>query len=264
MKRPLADFRPIGPVYKQRDSNYITVSDLAQMSSINHYNPIKWAGKTPNRLYHNTDEAGMKGILSEQAFSTGDVFLGASVGEVFGDFTLVFDGETAVDEGFSPRTFLIDEQGEYKDYDNPNIFKTDQGAIWNERLIGCYPEDLWDSFEYPNAGSRCNPNLEIPFDVYTFPFNVFGLEPSGTTNANEPPIVNLSGVMQETFVLANGEQSLSTNDIGLQYIMYTDEVVNDDIAEDVAKAVGVEVITNEEAISMFPELTSDEPTYNLV
>lgn len=266
MGRPFESIRPFGPfVFNERasETDGISVSDLRQLSQVDDYDPVQWVGKTPERLYHNTDEAAVKSILSSGKFDTQDVFLGANVGEVFGDFTLIFDGESAIDSGFSPRTYIVDEEEIYKEENNPDIFKTDKGVIWNERHTGCYPKSLWDTFDYSGAESRCNPNLDYPFDVYITTINEFAIRPTGTLEVNKPHRLDLSGIMQQTFALALGDKDIQVSDVGLEYIMYTDAGVNDIIAENMADAVGVEAISNDKAVEMFPELTSDTPVYDM-
>lgn len=274
MRRPLRNSRPIGPLFSFDGDKPITVKDLRHMGQVDHYDPIEWAGETPERLYHNTDVKSIESIGKTGMFKTSEdhlnnVFLGANVGEVFGDFTLVFDGEACVNEGFSPRTYLIDEKKIYKTSEQGDYYETDRGVIWDERLIGCYPEPLYSSFKYPNTGSRCDPVLDIPFDVYCFAMSVFGLEPTGELEVEEPPTINLSGAMQQTFVRDIDKMSIKLSDLDVKYIMYPDrenqELLshNSEIASEVAAMLDVKPITNRQAVDMFPELSSDKPAYKL-
>lgn len=273
MKRPFASKRPIGPFATSKSNTPVTIVDLRQKGKADHYDPINWAGKIPNHLFHNTNFRGVEGIMTDEQFSTGDeslnnIFLGATVEERFGDFTFVFDGQDCVDKGFSPRTYLIDEEGKYKESDMQEYYKTNRGVIWDERLVGCYPEQLYSSFNYPNTESRCDPNLSVPFDVYVSQPSAFGLEPTGEIEVNQNPEINLAGVMQQTFVRDIASGPMSIYSLGVSHIMYVDRMQDDltthnnEIAEVAASELGVEAISNKEAVDMFPQLTAGKAIYD--
>lgn len=273
MKRPFADQRPFGPFASLNSNSPITIRDLRERGEVDHYDPINWAGKTPQHLFHNTDFRGVKGIMASGELSTGEnapdnIFVGATVEERFGDFTFVFDGEDCIDRGFSPRTYLIDEEGKYKDSNRGDYYNTNRGIVWNERFIGCYPEPLYSSFKYPNTGTRCNPDLDIPLDVYAVMIDPFRLEPTGSLQVNRNPEINLAGAMQQTFVrdLTDGPIDIST--LGASHMMYVDRKQdkltshNREIAEVAASKLGIEPITNKEALDEFPQLTAGKPIYD--
>jgi len=275
MKRPFRDRRLLGPfVASSNSDNYLTIGDLRDMGKADHYDPIEWAGKVPNYLFHNTNVEGLEGIMKEGAFNTreehlDEVFLGATVEENFGDFTFVFSGKDCIEQGFSPRTYLIDEEGVYKGSEGEGFdtfHHTNRGVIWEERLIGCYPEPIYSTFEYPNTGSRCNPDLN--YDVYAAAISVFGLEPTGEIEVNENPDVNIAGAMQQTFVRDLKHGPIKLSDMGLSHIMYVDRKQEDYInhnrvmAEVAANELGVKAITNEEAVNMFPQLSAGKSVYD--
>ncbi len=274
MKRPFADKRPLGPFATSNTNSFVSGKELKNKSTADYYDPVKWADCIPDHLFHNTNIKGVRGIATDKEFSTSgnaldNIYVSANVEEPFGDFTFVFDGFTCVEEqGFSPRTYLIDEEEKYKESDMQEYYETNRGVVWADRRVGCYPQPLYSSFSYPNTETRCDPNLSQPFDVYTFTLDEYGLEPKGEMEVNENPKIDLGGVMQQTFVrdIASGPMDIHSMDV--THIMYPDRKQenlfshNEEIAELTASKLGIEAITNREALDEFPQLTAGKPIYD--
>lgn len=255
--RGLERFTSLGPFTN------ITFSDFIEASRDRFYDPYMWHESRPKRLYHVTDQESLKLIAISGILNTDDVFLGAAIGEALGSYALVFDGDDMVDRGFSPRTYLIDENGECADISDDRYYNTNRGMVVSERRCGCYPKPLWNTYKYPGAGQRCDPVLEIPYEVYISPLNEYSLPPYGEFSVSDSTglVIDKGQQMQQSFVLATPEDKLEANNCIA--IIYDIDDGEEEVAMEAAQRLKCDVLSSDEAANMYPELLSDKAAYSL-
>lgn len=230
------------------------------------YNALRWIDGKPRRLYHVTDEEGLKSIADDKAFrppgwALPEIYMSAAPEESLGEFAIVCDSDNMIDKGFSPRTAAPMPLGEIQNrmsIDKDRLYETERGYIVPERHTGYIDKRLYEKYEYPETDDRfVNTSDE---HTYTAGIDTTCLEPYGEieVSGNPPYKINLTPLMQQTFGrIVYDEVPLSTDDV--EAILYPsgrdlDFIPMPDVVEYAASVFDAEMISIKDASDEYVEL----------
>jgi hypothetical protein len=241
--------------------------EIGQARGLRGYDPSEWSKTSPERLYHTTSLPNLRSIIKEGGFYPKKseergfndwVYLSASPTERLGSFILVFDGSEAIEMGFSPRTYLLDDEMNYREEIH---IKTDKGMIVLEKMKGKIPSELWNKYQYPFQIEReiddfLNVYGVISYAETLYPFNKRVIEPyQGTIR------LNIGCLIGQTFVRKVKEKCRLPKVVSLLYD-------SRDVSEEVAIGLGYrlsldkkKVMNIEGATKIYPEMLSKDQAY---